>query len=93
MICNNVNIPNATALHGASLVAQTVKDPPAIQEDRVQSLGWEDPLKHVVTYDLCQTYGIQNSKIINCVVQLPSCTSPQPSPAKKKKKKKLKVPG
>ena len=27
----------------ASLVAQTVKSPPAKQETRVQSLGWEDP--------------------------------------------------
>ena len=48
VICNNVNIPNATALHGASLVAQTVKDPPAIQEDHVQSLGWEDPLEKIM---------------------------------------------
>ena len=30
---------------GASLVAQTVKNLPAIQETRVQSLGWEDPLE------------------------------------------------
>ena len=29
----------------ASLVAQTVKNLPAVQETRVQSLGWEDPLK------------------------------------------------
>ena len=29
----------------ASLVAQMVKSPPATQETRVQSLGWEDPLK------------------------------------------------
>ena len=29
----------------ASLVAQTVKNLPAIQETRVQSLGWEDPLE------------------------------------------------
>ena len=28
----------------ASLVAQIVKKPPAMQETRVQSLGWEDPL-------------------------------------------------
>ena len=28
----------------ASLVAQRVKNPPAMQETRVQSLGWEDPL-------------------------------------------------
>ena len=30
---------------GASLVAQMVKNPPAIQETWVQSLGWEDPLE------------------------------------------------
>ena len=29
----------------ASLVTQTVKNPPAIQETWVQSLGWEDPLE------------------------------------------------
>ena len=28
-----------------SLVAQMVKNPPAVQETWVQSLGWEDPLK------------------------------------------------
>ena len=30
---------------GASLVAQMVKPLPAVQETRVQSLGWEDPLE------------------------------------------------
>ena len=29
----------------ASLVAETVKNPPAMQETQVRSLGWEDPLK------------------------------------------------
>ena len=29
----------------ASLVAQLVKNLPAVQETWVQSLGWEDPLK------------------------------------------------
>ena len=29
----------------ASLVAQTVKNPPALQETQIQSLGQEDPLK------------------------------------------------
>ena len=29
----------------ASLVAQTVKNPPAMQETRVRSLNWEDPLE------------------------------------------------
>ena len=28
-----------------SLVAQLVKNPPAIRETWVQSLGWEDPLE------------------------------------------------
>ena len=30
---------------GASLVTQTVKNLPAMQETQVQSLGWEDPLE------------------------------------------------
>ena len=30
---------------GASLVAQLVKNPPAIRETWVRSLGWEDPLE------------------------------------------------
>ena len=29
----------------ASLVAQSVKDLPAVQETQVQSLGWEGPLE------------------------------------------------
>ena len=29
----------------ASLVAQRVKNPPAMQQTRVQLLGWEDPLE------------------------------------------------
>ena len=36
---------------GASLVAQTVKNLPTMQDTRVQSLGWEDPLeKGMATY-------------------------------------------
>ena len=30
---------------GASLIAQLVKNPPAMQETPVQFLGWEDPLE------------------------------------------------
>jgi len=29
----------------ASFIAHSVKNPPAIQETRVQFLGWEDPLE------------------------------------------------
>ena len=32
-------------LKSASLVAQSVKNLPAVQETRVRSLGWEDPLE------------------------------------------------
>ena len=32
-------------MYTASLVAQTVKNLPAMQEIQVQSLGWEDPLE------------------------------------------------
>ena len=35
----------ASTIYWASLVAQLVKNPPAIQETQVQSLGWEDPLE------------------------------------------------
>ena len=31
--------------YGASLVAQLVKNPPAMWETWVRSLGWEDPLE------------------------------------------------
>ena len=33
----------------SSLVAQTVRNPPAMQETQVQSLGWEDPLEKGMT--------------------------------------------
>ena len=36
------------ATYGASLVAQTVKNLPAMQETWVQSLSWEDPLEEGV---------------------------------------------
>ena len=35
----------ALSLLGASLIAQLVKNPPAMWETWVQSLGWEDPLE------------------------------------------------
>ena len=38
-------IENADSWSRASLVAQRVKDLPAMQETQVQSLSWEDPLE------------------------------------------------
>ena len=50
----------------ASLVAQLVKNLPAMWETWVQSLGWEDPLeKGKATYPL-QYSGLENS--MDCIV-------------------------
>ena len=44
------------AVLGASLIAQLVKDPPAMQETTVRCLRWEDPLPKGVSYHLaCRT--------------------------------------
>ena len=44
---------------GVSLVVQTVKDLPAMQENWVQSLGWEDPLeKGKATHSSIPAWGI-----------------------------------
>ena len=44
---------------GASLVAQPVKNPPAMQEIRVQSQGQEDPLeKEMATHSSILAWGI-----------------------------------
>ena len=48
----------------ASLVTQLVKNPPAMWETCVRSLGWEDPLEKEV-YPL-QDAGLENS--MNCIV-------------------------
>ena len=43
----------------ASLVAQMVRNPPAMQETRVRSLGWEDPLeKGMPTHSSILAWGI-----------------------------------
>ena len=46
---NNYNKEHHT---GASLVAQMVKNLPAMQKTRVRSLGWEDPLEKEVATNL-----------------------------------------
>ena len=52
----NVDEYKESALHNcvrASLVAQTLKNLPAMQETQVQPLGWEDPLeKRMATLSL-----------------------------------------
>ena len=45
--------------HGNSVVAQTVKRLPAVQETQVRSLGWEDPLeKETTTHSRTLTWKI-----------------------------------
>ena len=44
-ITSTINYATARILSGQSLVAQTVKNLPAVQETRVQSLVREDPLE------------------------------------------------
>ena len=49
----------------ASLVAQLVKNPPAVQETWLRSLGWEDPPGEEQGYPL-QYSGLENS--LDCIV-------------------------
>ena len=49
----------------ASLMAQLVKNPPAMQETWVQSPGWEDPLEKGQACIL-QYFGLENS--MDCIV-------------------------
>ena len=45
---------------GASLVAQKVENLPAMQETRVRSLGWEDPVEEdeMATHSIILAWGI-----------------------------------
>ena len=59
-------------LHLASLGAQLVKNPPAMWETWVQSLGWEDPLeKGTVTQlqRILQYSGLENSRTVHGVAK------------------------
>ena len=49
----------------ASLVAQLVKNPPAMQETWVGSLGWEDPLENGKAAYPLQYSGLENS--MDCI--------------------------
>ena len=53
-----MSLPTVTA-YWSSLVAQMVKNLPALQETWVQSLGWEHPLeKGMATYSSILTWRI-----------------------------------
>ena len=40
-----LELENFFTKYGASLVAPSIKNLPAMQETQVQSLGWEDPME------------------------------------------------
>ena len=47
----------------ASLVAQTVKNPPTVQETQIQFLGWKDPLeKAMATHSSILAWRIPRQK-------------------------------
>ena len=50
--------------HQSSLVAQTVKNPPTMQETRVRSLDWEDPL--MVTHSSILAWRIPTNRAACC---------------------------
>ena len=56
---------------GASLVAQTVKNLPAMQEPRDQSLGWKDALDMVQSLQFCTIMCI-NVRVYLCIYNV--CT-------------------
>ena len=62
---DDMQICEAFHILGASLVAQMVKNPPAMGETWVWSLGWEDPLEKGKGYPL-QYSGLENS--MDCIV-------------------------
>ena len=55
----------------ASLAAQVIKKLPAMQETRVRSLGWEDPLEKGKGYPL-QYSGLENSMGVHGVAKSPT---------------------
>ena len=56
-------LEGANTEKGAPLVAQTVKNPPAMQETWVRSLGWEDPLEEgMATHSSIFTWRIHMDK-------------------------------
>ena len=44
-ITNSWTLLKRLSMHATSLVAQLIKNPPAMQETWVRFLGWEDPLE------------------------------------------------
>ena len=73
-------------LQWASLIAQTVKNPPAMQETLVWSLGWEDPLeKSMATHSSNLSWRISWTVLVCSVAELcltlrdPTDCSPQSS--------------
>ena len=55
----NVRTTRMCFIIWASLVAQMVKNPPALQETQIQSLGWEDPPeKEMATYSIILAWKI-----------------------------------
>ena len=57
--CSELTFQMYIHIYGASLVAQMVKNLPAMQESWIRSLGWEDPLEEgMATHSRILAWGI-----------------------------------
>ena len=77
----------------ASLVAQMVKNTPAMQETRVQSLGWEDPLENdmanhasILAWEIHGQRSLSGYSPGNCKVRHDLATKLPPSPLHRNRK-------
>ena len=63
----SILIISPQSCYGASLIAQMVKNPPAMQETWLSSLGWEDPLEEgMATHS--SILGLENPHRQRCLV-------------------------
>ena len=63
-VCVSVSMCVCMCIEWASLVAQLVKNLPAVQETWVRSLGWEDPLeKEMATHSSILAWKISWTEI------------------------------
>ena len=53
--------------HGAPLVAQMVKNLPAVQETQIRHLGWEDPLEKGMAIWIQRMSGKTHTKLFKIV--------------------------
>ena len=75
IICYNYNSYNI--LYMLYIFPQLVKNPPAMQEIPVQSLGWEDPLNKGIGYQLQYSRAsLMALLLLSCFSRVQLCVTP-----------------